>query len=150
MLIDWRAYAGWYRTGPRKGEPMTFKEIAPQCICVLTTREPQDNGEEDRLIFGIFYVNSAYEGDSKKEGYVQASSDFRISFSLKEARNFKFWDYFQNKDGQIAWNSGLHRYLTNSQAIAILEKACEIKKGTDNESLTKDFLNYYRGIVENK
>ena len=113
-------------------------------MAVLTTREP-GKLEHDRLIFGIFLVDETYEGDYYNEGYVSTQSKYKISLSINEARKIKFWNYYANVNSpeKISWGQGLYRYLSDIQAASILNDIYEIKKGTKDEVLSKEFLNEF-------
>lgn len=149
MLKFWRAYAGITQNGSNKGKPMTLRNVSTNSLALLTTRLPNTEDEE-RFIFALFLVDENYEGDNKDEGYVGASPKYRIQLSLDEARKVKFWDYYfnPNKPEKIIFGSGLHRYLTDIQAAQVLLKICEIKKGTLEEALSKEFLEHYCRVKE--
>jgi len=76
---------------------------------------------------------------------VTTSSEYKIKFSLKEARQLKFWNYYFNPScpNVIRMGSGLHRYLTDEQATQILRDIINIKKGTDDEILSIQFCNQF-------
>lgn len=144
MLTQWRAYAGVVQSGVNKGKPMVLRQARVNSLALLTTRLP-DAGDEDRFIFAVFLIDESYEGDSKGEGYVGASPKYRIELSLPEAQQLKFWDYYFNpkKPEKIVLGSGLHRYLTDIQAAQVLKKICDIKTGTSQEELAKEFFEHY-------
>lgn len=144
MLEIWIAGAGVTQHGEKKGKPMSLRNARANSLALLTTKPPS-TGDKDRFIFAVFLIEENYEGDSKSEGYVGASTKYRIEFSLNEARELKFWDYYfnLNKPEKIIFGSGLHRYLTDAQSAQVLKKICEIKKGTSQEELSKEFLEYY-------
>lgn len=142
MLNEWKAYAGIYKKGKKKGQPMSFKDVAPRSVCVLTTRLP-NQPEENRIIFGLFYINESDEGNFQKEGYVKGDPKYCFSFSLKEASNFKFWDFYSNKTSDEKWNTGLHRYLSNEQIVNIIKRAIEIKQDEVIKNKLKEFLDLF-------
>ncbi|WP_461205321.1 hypothetical protein [Clostridium sp. DL1XJH146] len=144
MLKNWRAYAGVTQSGVNKGKPMKLKNVRINSLAMLTTRLPKAK-DKDRFIFALFLVGENYEGDIRNEGYVEADAKYRIQLSLEEAQKLKFWDYYfnPNKPERIVLGSGLHRYLTNIQSAQILKKLCEIKRGTSDEVLASEFLEYY-------
>ena len=147
MLEIWTAGAGIIQNGDKKGKGMAIKDARANSLAALTTKIPKSY-EKDRLIFAVFLIDENYEGDSKGEGYVGANPKYRIQLSLDEARKLKFWDYYfnLNKPEKIVFGSGLHRYLEDVQAAQVLNKICEIKKGTLEEELSKEFLEYYCSI----
>lgn len=149
MLEFWRAYAGITQSGLNKGKPMTLRNVSSNSLALLTTRLPHAK-DKDRFIFAVFLVDENYEGGNREEGYVGANSKYRIQLSLDEAKKVKFWDYYFNstKPEKILFGSGMHRYLTDVQSAQVLKKICEIKKGTLEEELLKEFLEHYCKIKE--
>lgn len=144
MLRFWRAYTGITQSGLNKGKPMTLRNVSTDSLVLLTTRLPYAKDKE-RFIFAVFLMDENYEGDNRDEGYVGSNPKFRLQLSLDEARQLKFWDYYfnPNKPEKIIFGSGLHKYLTDIQAAQVLKKICEIKKGTLEEELSKEFLEHY-------
>lgn len=152
MFVEWKASAGMsYKTG----KPESIRNAQINSLCVLTTRDPDDEREEDRYIFGAFIVDEIFEGSEQKEGYVKASdsSPYKIRLTADEAHRIKFWDYYQNRNNpeEKRWGQGLFRYLdcdSNPQhvdniAVAILQAIVEVKKGKSNERLAENLLAHF-------
>ena len=61
-----------------------------------------------------------------------------------------FWRYHANeKQPEVAvWSSGLHRYINDVQAAQVLKDIVEIKKGTADEALAKDFFDTFCSITK--
>ena len=148
MLRDWKAMAGVVQRGERKGQPMRLMNVQPSSLCVLTTREP-DSTEAERIIFAVFLVDDTYDGDEQEEGFVSTQSKFKLSLSQHEAEKMLFWRYHanENKPEKQAWSSGLHRYLTDIQAVQILRDIAELKKNTTEAELAAEFLATFSRIV---
>ena len=148
MLRDWKAMAGVVQRGERKGQPMRLMNVQTNSLCVLTTREP-DSTEAERIIFAVFLVDDTYDGDEHEEGFVSTQSKFKLSLSQKEAEKMLFWRYHanENKPEKEAWSSGLHRYLTDIQAVQILRDIAELKKKTKDAELAAEFLETFSKIV---
>lgn len=144
MLRDWKAKAGIVQRGERKGQPMRLRHVQPNSLCILTTREPGAT-EAERLIFAVFLIGETYDGDDYEEGFVSAQSKFKLALSPNEARKMRFWRYHanENKAEKESWSSGLHRYLTDRQAVQILRDIVELKKGTRDEKLSLEFLTMF-------
>ena len=145
MLLDWRASAGVVQTGIRKGAPMAIRGVREDSLCILTTRSP-DTDESMRFIFAVFLVDRSYEGGETKEGSVSTQSGYRISLSPAEAPNLLFWQYHANESHpeRPAWNSGLHRFVTEESALRILQEIVRMKRGTADEALAKSMLGRFR------
>lgn len=135
------------QTFNRNGEPMKLNKVQNNSLCIVTTREP-NTVERERYIFGVFLVDDAYSLDNKDEGYVTTNSKYSIKLSLKESHEMLFWNYHTNKNKpELAlWSSGLHRYFEDEQAIQILQDIVALKKGTDEEELSKEFLLHFAKI----
>ena len=144
MLREWRALAGVVRSGVRKDEPMKLQQVQNNSLCILTTRDP-DSSETDRYIFAIFLVDETYEGDNREEGYVSTRSKFKIKLSPDEAHKMLFWNYHtnDNQSDVAAWSSGLHRYFDDVEAVQILRDVADLKTGTADEALAKEFLSHF-------
>jgi hypothetical protein len=144
MLRDWKALAGIVQRGEKKGQPMKLNQVQTNSLCILTTRYPGST-EKERYIFAVFLIDESYEGDNYEEGYVTTGSKYRIKLSPKEAHSMLFWNYHSNDNRPEvpAWNSGLHRYFDDEQAVQILKDISIIKKGTPDENLAKEFLHYF-------
>ncbi len=147
MLRDWKAMAGIVHSGSRAGQPMRLNKVKNNSLCILTTRLPNSK-EIDRFIFGVFLVDDSYQGDNYEEGFVSTKSKYRIKLSPKEAEKMLFWNYYSNKSQpEIArWGSGLHRYFKDEQAVQILKDIAILKRGTADEKLAEEFLNYFSKI----
>lgn len=144
MLRDWRASAGIIQTGVNKGKPMRLLKVQSNSLAVLTTRKPHSM-DETRFIFAVFLVDETYKGDNKDEGYVTTNSEYKMQLSPQEAYKIKFWDYYFNLQAPeiIKFGSGLHRYLSDDQAVQILRDIARIKNNTPDESLAKRFYTYF-------
>lgn len=148
MLREWKAMAGVVQKGERKGAAMRLAQVQANSLCILTTREPYTE-EEERLIFAVFLVDRAYDGDSLDEGFVSTQSRFKLALSPQEAKKMPFWKYHANKSKveKAFWGSGLHRYITNTEAVQILSDIAALKKGTEDEALAQEFLDVFCKVV---
>lgn len=148
MLRDWKAMAGVVQHGDRKGQPMHLNQVQTNSLCILTTRDPVST-EEDRYIFAVFLIDDSYSGDNADAGFVSTRSEFKIQLSPDEAHQMRFWTYHANgkQPDVAAWNSGLHRYLTDQQALQILRDIAQLKQGTADESLANAFLTDFSAKV---
>ena len=115
---------------------------------MLTTREPETK-EHNRFVFGVFLVDETYDGDDSDEGYVTTRSKYKIKLTTEQARRMPFWRYYANEKNpeNVVWSSGLHRYLTDAQAAQILRDIAEVKKGTKDEALAKEFYEVFCSIT---
>ena len=84
------------------------------------------------------------------EGFVSTKSKFKIKLTSDHAHQMPFWSYHANeKQPDVAvWSSGLHRYITDEQAAQVLRDIVEIKKGTEDEDLAKEFFDTFCTITK--
>jgi hypothetical protein len=148
MLRDWKAMAGIVQNGDRKGHPMHLSQVQPNSLCILTTRDPYFT-EDERYIFAAFLVDDTYGGDDLDEGFVTTRSEFRLQLSPKEAHKMLFWNYHANgkQPEMAAWNSGLHRYMTDEQATQILRDISLLKQDTQDADLARRFFETFCALT---
>lgn len=144
---EWKAYAGLVLRGDNQGKPKTIGRALKNTLCILTACD-EDASEDSRYIYGVFLVDEVFKGDKNQEGYVGADDKYRIKLSKEEANKILFWNYYANATNpqRILWNSGLFRYFHNTQAAQILKAIAELKKGTEDEELAKDFYEQFCSI----
>lgn len=144
MLRNWKAYAGVYQSGMKKGKPMKLKPVQTNGLCILTTRDTASE-EADRYIFGVFLVDDSYEGSETNEGYVSTKSKYKLKLSPQEAHQMLFWRYYANPKSpcKAHWGSMLYRKIDDTVSAQILMDIAKIKKGTEDEQLAKEFLTFF-------
>jgi len=148
MLEDFSVSAG---LDEDTNAPRKFVKLDIHRLVVMTTIEPNKKGNE-RIIIGAFLVQNII---SDEHGADKAISDpkYRIELTIDEARNMKFWDYYENKNApdSEAWNYGLIRYLSDDLSAKILYDIVELMKKTrTNAKEIKDaeeFLDKYLKII---
>ncbi len=144
MLSHWTARAGFSLKGESKRIPKKLKDAKRNSVAILTTREPNDT-EDNRIIFGVFWVDDFSVGNENGEGFVQCNSKYKLGLTLSEARQVLFWKHYQNDDSNKKpdWRRHLFKYTTNEVTAKILKAIYEIKIGTPDESLAREFFLYY-------
>lgn len=149
MLRDWTVMGGTHHTGDRAGETIPFKKTRPNTLCVMTTRNPQDT-EADRYIFGVYLINSADPGDEWTWGSAEAHPKYRLALTRQETRHLPFWKYYANSEnpGNPKWATGLHRYQSDVQCAQILRDIAELKRGTRDEALAREFFDHYCSLTD--
>lgn len=151
ILSEWRVGAGSNtREGVRQGTRRTFPDAKPDNLCVLTTRDPFHSTEADRFIFGAFIIGKIEEGTDYTEGYLYAAPGLTIEFNEKEAHQLQYYKYKQwDKNKQLLWGTGLHRTITDEEALAMLDaflKVKETQEGKDTAQRMKDYFLKYHPI----
>ena len=124
LLTTWKVFAGTNnRPGPMQGTRRTMKGVAPGKLCVLTTRLPEEDVEDQRVIFAAFIIGECDEGSKDLQGYLQADPELTITFSIDEARKLRLWKYHKNPKAKdkVQWGCGLYRKCDNKEAVALLD-----------------------------
>ena len=149
MLRDRKAMAGLVQNGDRKGQPMHLNQVQPNSLCILTTRDPYST-EDERYIFAAFLVDDTFSGDGLNEGFVTTRSEFRLQLSPEEAHKMLFWNYHANgkQPETAAWNSGLHRYMTDNQAAQILRDIASLKEDSHDADLAQRFYEKFCALTK--
>lgn len=120
-----------------------LKQIKRNSVCVLTARDAKAP-ENQRYIFAVGLA----EADTDKttaEPRVHISEKYRLHLSDAEAHGLLFWNYHasKNSSGEPAWSSGVHRYISDAEAVQILRDIVTIKTGAREEHLALDFFNHF-------
>jgi len=148
MLNKWCALAGENNNGPRAGEVRTIKNSDFGSLALLSLVTPMDE-EKNRRIFALFIIDDYFEGGFTEDGYEQAgyvacNSDYKLNFTRAETNDLRFWDYYSNENAtDCRWGSGLFRYLSDERAAQILKQAVKVKRGTEDEALALNILEYF-------
>ena len=134
------------RKEKRKGAAM---RLALRCrqtaLCILTTTEPYTE-EEERLIFAVFLVERAYDGDSLDEGFVSTQSRFKMALSPKRGEEDAVLEVLcqqkQRRESLLGfWSASLHNKCRGG--LRILSDIAALKKGTEDEALAQEFLDVF-------
>lgn len=149
ILEDYSVSAGLDKKTKRARD---FAELDVDRLVILTTVEPECDGK-DRIIFGAFLVQRIIP---KKE-FVAAKAisypDCRLELTIEEARQMRFWDYYQNENNPAStqWGTGLFRNLYDVQAAKILRDIVEIILNSNRTQEEKDkaqaFLDRFLSII---
>lgn len=144
LMVRWMACAGTINHGKRAGTPIRMDKTAPDKLAVLTTRLPGSR-EEERIIFAVFIIHTAFDGDENEEGFVTSDPDCRIELKPDEAKRLLFWNYHSNAGNpeSIKWGTGLYRYLDNIEALQILRDIVSVKEGKEDHSHALDVMNAF-------
>ena len=66
-LSNWIAHAGTDLKGINAGKARRLPNVQLGSLSILTTRYP-DTQEQDRVIVGVFIIDTSYEGDDTEAG----------------------------------------------------------------------------------
>ena len=121
LFEHWRFSGGTWHHGPKAGQDIFVRETATGKIVILTTRKPNQN-EAERKIIGAYEI-----GDIDSGGYLNAVEGYRIRLRTAEANQLDFWRYYKNeRDNEPKWGTLLFRYLDEGQVHRILTDMAEV------------------------
>ena len=137
LFKDWKYGAGWYHTGKRKGTPIHFLNVEKGKIALLTTRFPNDN-EIDRKIIGFFKIDEI-TNNSGEETILIGDKRLSVRLSLEEAKELYFWDYYSTSGG-ARWGHGLNRYLNDNLIVRILVDLQQTLRDENVKSIVNEII----------
>lgn len=137
-------FVGTYLSGYNRGKPRIATRIYPNSACLLTYCEKNDV-EENRYIWGAFMVKEDFIGAHCSDGMIPAHKKYRIILNKEERKYFKFWDYLKHelKNQSAKWGSVEVKYFSNATMCRILNDILLVKKGTEQQQLCEEFLDYF-------
>ncbi len=144
FLTQWSVSAGTCLSGSNRGKPRSPARIYPNSACLLTSCGDNDS-EDDRFIWGVYMVKDDFVGSDCNDGMIPAHEKYRIILDESESKTLLFWHCAGCGAGsQIArWGSTEMKYISNKLLASVLHKILFIKRGTEQEQLCKDFIDYY-------
>lgn len=121
LFTKWQFGSGMYHQGTNAGVPIPIKKVFPGDVAILTTRFP-DTSEKERKIIGLYQVSTVDDTKVKTDGYlIKANKSVKVELQRELAERMNFWEYHKNKKGSdIAWNTGLFRYMEESEVNAVV------------------------------
>jgi len=140
---SWNVTVGNFRSGYNRGQPRIPSRIYPNSACLLTFREKNDQ-EEKRYIWGTFMVKEDFVGSECTDGIIPAHEKYRIMLTEDESEEFGFWKYFAHYPGsKNKWGLVEFKYFSNMTMAHILHDILVIKRGTDQQHLCEEFIDYF-------
>ncbi len=126
------------------GKAKTIKCAQTDNIAILTTRLPKAK-EEERVIFGVFLMDDVFNGTEEEAGFVKTKSKYKLALTDEEAAKIPFWKYYHNEKSltSTVWGSAPYKKVDDIKAAQVLSAIVEIKNGTKDEQLAKEFLNHF-------
>lgn len=140
---NWNVSVGNFRSGFNRGQPRIPSRIYPNSACLLTFREKNDQ-EEKRYIWGTFMVREDFVGPECTDGIIPAHEKYRIMLTEDESEKLGFWKYFAHDPGsKNKWGLVESKYFSNMTMAHILHDILVIKRGTDQQQLCEEFVDYF-------
>lgn len=147
LLNQWRSYPDISFKENSGAKVKNLKNVNRGSLVLLTTIMPNEK-EKDRIIFGVYFLQEDYDMDYQTKGYLGADEKFKVELTPGESKKLKFWDFYYNPKNpeKISNTSILYRYFDDVQSAQVLKSICEIKKGTEDEAISKDVFDRYCNI----
>lgn len=122
-------YAGHYHGPKHNNEPIRVWNIKRGKIAVFTSRAPMEP-ESERFIFFIGQITRINEQIGPTGNFETYHCDPNSGLYFNKSNYPKYWDFYKNpnKPEKIGWNTGLIRYWSDKQVIALLESVQNNKK----------------------
>lgn len=141
IFEDWRAMAGFIKSGKNKGKPNRPIRLQANSACLLTRRESEQS-EKDREIIGVYMVDEDFIGKLCDDGFIPAHPDYRFKLTKEESAKMPFWKYYINNRNpeKMTWNSGVYRYFSNDIMAQIIKDLVALKQGTDQQEIVEEFF----------
>ena len=116
----WRFGPGTYHSNRRDGEPIPMNNAEVGKVALLTTRHPEHDREEKRIVFGVYKIIDISRDDSGLV-WLEGRGDQAIRLSETAAFALPYWN-FKNlaPDARPDWRTGLFRYLSDQKVTNFL------------------------------
>lgn len=136
IFRSWSFGPGTYHPGTGKEKPVAVKYARKGKVALLTTRHPEHNSEDRRLVFGAYRIERIRK---KKNGevFLQGDPDHALRLSEEAAVSLPFWEFNRLPKSRVPdWRSGLVRYVSDRDVTNFLH-ALEpyLKKARDRKAL---------------
>lgn len=141
VLECWSVFTGNYRTGRNSGNPRMPLRVYPNSTCILTGCNKNDS-EEKRYIWGVYMVRDDFFGPDCMDGRIPAHDEYRIILNDNESEDLLFWNMVGGNNIS-KWGSSEMKYLSNRTMATILNNILLLKRGTEQEQLCEEFINYF-------
>lgn len=134
-------FTGRYVSGKNKGEPRVLRKMNMNSACVLTVKA-KDDGEENRIVSGIFMPEEDFVGLKCSAGFIQSHQDYWIPWDYTQTR-LMFWDYFPEAERPRRWGNTEMKYISNSIVPQILKDMQRLTpEGVERERIAA-FYDYF-------
>ncbi|MCY4555247.1 MAG: hypothetical protein OXF79_02420 [Chloroflexi bacterium] len=141
QIIDtWRFGPGTYHSGERDGKPIPMYHAQVGKVALLTTRHPERDTEQARIVFGVYKIERVGEDDNG-DIWVEGSADHAIRLSESAAFALPYWRFKTSEDGQApAWKTGLFRYLSDQEVSNFLHALRPLLKSSRDRTVLEELL----------
>ena len=137
---SWRFGPGTYHTGARAREPIPMRDTQEGKVALLTTRHPDHDSEEKRIVFGVFRIESVIEDDNG-ESSVFGSPVQAIRLSEEAALAVPFWRFKSlPASGKPDWRTGLFRYILDQEVANFLHALYPHLQSAQDRTVSEELL----------
>ena len=140
IFQKWQYSSGGYLSEEREGEPIPMHQAKEGRVVLLTTRLPDCDTEERRIVFGIFKIDriDRIEDDQHRNGtWAIGDPDYAIRLPKRAALALPYWDF---KNGQPIWGTGLFRYVSDQEVTNFLHALFPMLRSPKDRSVLEHLL----------
>ena len=118
---SWRFGPGTRHPGTKSEKPLSIKFAQKGKVALLTTRHPEYDTEDRRLVFGVFRINEIREKRGSGGIFLQGDSDHAIRLTGEAALSLPAWEFMSlPKSNKPDWRTGLVRYVSDREVTNFL------------------------------
>ena len=118
IFQEWRFSSGVYHTGERGGDPIPMLYAQEGKIALLTTRLPDYDAEDKRIVFGVLKISRIEQDD---EGtWVVGEPEHAIRLPITAALALPYWHFKEYTTAPPRWDTGLFRYVSDQEVTNFL------------------------------
>ncbi len=144
VLKEWSVSTGYFLSGVNKGNPRIPKNLNMNSACLLTSKI-EGEGEEKRIIAGIFMAEENFVGMDCESGIMYAHEKHRIVWEPEDEELF-FWSFFSEKSKSERWGNCEIKYISNAVILRVLESMKELTGNQEKKEELERFYHYFRDI----
>ena len=131
IFQEWRYSSGAYS----EGGPIPMLHAQAGRVALLTTRLPNYDEENKRIVFGVFKIS---EIETNDEGtWVIGEPEHAIRLPKDVALLLRYWKF---KAGHPVWGSGLFRYISDQEVTNFLHALFPRLRSSRDRAVLEHFL----------
>ena len=104
-------------------------------VVLLTTRLPDCDTEEKRIVFGVFKIGRIE--DDQHGTWAIGDPDYAIRLPKRTALDLPYWNF---KNGQPIWGTGLFRYVSDQEVTNFLHALFQRLQSPRDRSILEHLL----------
>lgn len=120
LFQKWRFGPGFYHSGENAGKPISMKHAREGKIALFTTRHPDHDHEDKRIVFGVSRIQDVHMDDDGAT-WIHGDHSMCIRLASTTALSLPFWGFKSlPKGNKPKWGSGLFRCISDDEVTYFL------------------------------